>query len=196
MESNPFGKRLGGNMENQVLITAYGQDKVGIVRDISKILLDMGCNIQDSAMKLMRGNFVIMMAVSLPDKSVSIEDLNSGFDPVRKNLGLVIETRPFSGSNIKDIYTSERICILTVSGGDKPGIVHAVSVLLSDMDININDISTKLIEYESGENYYISILEIILPPDLSYTRLKENLLALSSELSVDIEIEIMENESI
>ncbi|MCE1247395.1 MAG: ACT domain-containing protein [Firmicutes bacterium] len=183
-------------MENQVLITAYGMDQTGIVKRMSQVLLDMGCNIQDSAMKQMRGNFVIMMAVSLPERDEALAELDVAFEPVRTEMGLDIEIKHFSHAHSKPVKAEDRTCILTVSGGDKPGIVHAVSSLLAEMEINIDDISTKLIEYESGDNLYVSIMEITLPPELSYTRLKENLLALSGRLNVNIEIEVVEDDAL
>ena len=50
--------------------------------------------------------------------------------------------------------------VLSVHGGDRPGIVSAVTRRIADLGGNITDLSTRL----AGE-LYVLVAEVALPPD-------------------------------
>ena len=46
-----------------LVISALGEDQPGIVNRLSKVLLDQGCNIEDSRMTVLGGEFAVMLLV-------------------------------------------------------------------------------------------------------------------------------------
>ena len=50
-------------MDNYLVITALGKDKPGIVDKLSMAIMDCGCNIEDSRMMVMGGEFAVMLMV-------------------------------------------------------------------------------------------------------------------------------------
>ena len=56
-------------------VTAIGRDRPGIVAAISKALLDLNGNIEDSQMSILRGHFAVMLIVKLPE-AVEADDLD------------------------------------------------------------------------------------------------------------------------
>jgi glycine cleavage system transcriptional repressor len=48
------------------LLTAAGRDRPGLVAAVSKILFEEGCNLEDSAMTRLQGEFAILLILSGP----------------------------------------------------------------------------------------------------------------------------------
>ena len=55
-------------MKQQLLLTAVGKDRIGIVDDLSKEILDRSCNIEESRMSLLGGDFAMILLVSGPSE--------------------------------------------------------------------------------------------------------------------------------
>ncbi len=54
-------------MANYALLSAVGKDKPGIVAAVSAVLFQAGCNIEDSTMARLGGDFAIMLMLRLPE---------------------------------------------------------------------------------------------------------------------------------
>ena len=61
-------------MVRYALLTAFGQDRPGIVAALTEGLFRLGCNIEDTCMTRLRGEFTMMIMVRLPD-TLQAEDL-------------------------------------------------------------------------------------------------------------------------
>jgi predicted amino acid-binding ACT domain protein len=48
-------------------VTAIGRDRPGIVAAISGVFADIGANIEDACMAILRGNFAVMLIAALPE---------------------------------------------------------------------------------------------------------------------------------
>ena len=46
------------------VISALGDDRPGIVNDLSRVILDCGCNIEDSRMSVLGGEFALILMTS------------------------------------------------------------------------------------------------------------------------------------
>ena len=44
-------------MPRAVVLTGVGRDRVGIVAELARVLYELGCNLLDSSMTLLRGEF-------------------------------------------------------------------------------------------------------------------------------------------
>ena len=52
-------------MDNYIAISAVGQDRPGIVNELSRAILEYGCNIVDSRMTVLGGEFAIIPPSSM-----------------------------------------------------------------------------------------------------------------------------------
>jgi glycine cleavage system transcriptional repressor len=130
-------------------VTAIGRDRPGIVAAISGVLAELGANIEDARMAILRGNFAVMLIAALPD-STQHAGLESRLEAVREELGL--ET--ISVSEIPDSSAPPNPShVLTVYGADHPGIVHAFARALADAGANITDLEARLAGTESSPIY-------------------------------------------
>ena len=51
-------------MKQLLVISALGEDRPGIVDELSELILDAGCNIEDSRATVLGGEFAVMLLVS------------------------------------------------------------------------------------------------------------------------------------
>ena len=82
--------------------------------------------------------------------------------------------------------------MVSVYGADHPGIVSRTTGYLAERQINITDLSTRVIQAKGA--VYIMLLEVEAPRSLGEQQLKEELFGLSQELKVDISVRRLESE--
>lgn len=153
-------------------VTAIGQDRPGIVAAISRALLGLEGNIEDSRMAILGGHFAVMLLVRVPG-SASQEALAEALGNVRKELEL--EAITLNAVDEVAGRAPEATHVLTVYGADHPGIVHAVSSALAELGVNIADLQTR-VAGTSERPVYVMMLEVTLggtEPDAVEARLRE-----------------------
>lgn len=182
-------------MARKMALSAVGRDCPGIVAAVSKVLFEHGCNIEDSSMTILRGEFAMILIVSMPDGQ-DAESLQQGLRHVEQESKLILSFRelpaetslPSSGSPVAPY-------IVSVYGADKPGLVYRVTRLLADQGVNITDVNTRMVGAE-GKPVYIMILEVEVPLDLSSGEVAGSLSKLAGELAVDITVRPLETASL
>jgi glycine cleavage system transcriptional repressor len=139
-------------------VTAIGQDRPGIVAAISGALLALEGNIEDSQMSILRGHFAVMLIVKVPE-SVDEATLQKRLAGVRETLGLeAIAINPVAALGGGGESASH---VLTVYGGDHPGIVHAVTSALAELGVNVTDLETRLAG-TADSPLYVMMMELAL----------------------------------
>lgn len=163
----------------EFIITAFGEDRPGIVAKVSEILYKNGLNIEDSAMTRLNNEFVIMLVVK---GNIDITTLLADLKNLEKeNLNFTVKEIPFSKNSVKKSYQTYNI---VVYGSDKPGIVYNVSKLLADKSINITDLRT-----EKTKKLYVMFIQAEIPEDLDISELEKEIEKLKNSLNVDISIQ-------
>lgn len=139
-------------------LTFVAADSAGLISHAAKVLFDNGFNISDSSSTLLQNVFSMIFIVS-SEKDHSEEDVRLMFKSSGFALSvykIVSEMKSLEG----DHYS------ISVYGADKPGIVYAITNVLSKHNINIHELQTK----ETGKKeslVYIMMLEAVIPPELS-----------------------------
>jgi glycine cleavage system transcriptional repressor len=171
----------------ELAVTAVGSDRPGIVAAITGALLGVGGNLEDVRAALLRGSFATVLAVAVPDE-VTADDVTAALRPVAVELGLGIwigEAAP------KPPGPPRPRCVLSVYGADHPGIVHGVSTALADRDVNVVDLSARLV----GEPpIYVLGIEAELPEGLDPLALQADLHGVAEGLEVELTVEPEEDE--
>ena len=78
------------NIDNQIIITVSGKDKVGIVAGVSNKLLQFNVNIEDIKQTIMQDNFVMMMLCDITKLEVSFKDFKDALLALGNELGMEI----------------------------------------------------------------------------------------------------------
>jgi glycine cleavage system transcriptional repressor len=134
-------------------ITVLGHDRPGIIAETTGRLAGLGLNLEDSTMTLLRGHFAMMLVCEgdAPDA-----EIRSALAPLADDGTLTVTVREVP---VEPAYQpSGSPWVLTVHGGDRPGIVSAVVGEVASVGGNITDLTTRL----SGD-LYLLVAEIDLP---------------------------------
>jgi len=166
-------------------LTIIGRDRPGIVSQVTEILFQGGFNIADSSCSILGGQFSMILIISNPEISTK-EEFRDTFDPLEEqNLSVYIRTlKP--GGEIRPELEGE-LCMISVYGADKPGIVYQVAKELGDRNINITDLNTKLIG-DKQKPVYVMMLEAILPESSELEDVEVWMKSLKEKLQVDISV--------
>jgi len=179
-------------MNRFAIITAAGPDRPGIVAGITRVLYETGCNIEDTSMTLLRGEFAMMLIVRLPRRS-DAKAIEARFNRVRKVLGLSLLVKPLSVKEARrDPRPGGRPYILSVYGSDRPGIVYRVTHLLASRGINITDMNTRVIG-PSGRPVYVMVLEVHIPMKIRIGTLTAALRKVQKAVKVDVTLHPVES---
>jgi glycine cleavage system transcriptional repressor len=160
-------------------ISTIGADRPGIVAAVSRVLLDHGCNIEDSSMSRLHGEFVMMLVVDGP---ASADALGAALRPVAAELDLLVGVREIDPDAVTTAPV--RPHVVSVYGADHPGILHGVTELLARNGVNITDVATRLLD-PHGTPVYLMLLEVELPERTDADALAADLAELAGRLGVD-----------
>ncbi|VAW73893.1 Glycine cleavage system transcriptional antiactivator GcvR, partial [hydrothermal vent metagenome] len=133
-------------MNQSLVITAIGEDRTGIVDELTEALLNTHLNIEDSRMSVLGGEFVVMLLVTGSAASINAIEQNKEALADSLNLNLLIKTTSSrvntEADATADVGGYQRYKI-TVEGMDNPGIVHKLARYLSHKHINIVNMQTQ-----------------------------------------------------
>lgn len=179
-------------MPKKFLLTAFCKDRPGIVADIARIIFENKCNLEDSAMANLAGEFAMIFLFS-PLSSENEADLEGILSTECRRLerekGITAFIRPVTPTQSPpalDIYTKT----IHVEGLDHAGIVYKVSRFLADNQINIRTLNSKVTSSpESGDAIYNMMLMVEIPGNTSMDIIEKGLNQVGDQLYVDITIE-------
>jgi glycine cleavage system transcriptional repressor len=163
-------------------ITAVGGDRPGIVAAVTEVFVELGCNLEDSSMTILRGQFAMMLVVAAP-AGVGVAELQAALQRPAHALELVVSVRPAESSPSDDDPGEGGSWTVSVYGADHPGIVHGVAALLAGLGVNIVDLSTRMVGSAEAP-VYAMVLEVTLPPEADPGEVGRRLEATAGELGV------------
>lgn len=181
-------------MESWIAVTAVGQDRPGIVARVTEALLRLGCNLGETTMTRLRGEFAMILMVELPP-AVSVEETRGVLEELGSQMDLTVTARALSEEESCTISGSGVSYIARVYGADRPGIVHAVTALLAGEGLNITDLQTRVIPGEAGP-VYVMVLELDAPSEERGEAAGEKLHARATEMAVELSYERLDQESL
>lgn len=172
-------------MSGFALLTAFGQDRPGIVAALTEGLFRLGCNIEDTCMTRLRGEFTMMIMVRLPD-TIAADALQTRLAPFIAALDLTVLCKTLPDRAAERLSEADvPMFMLSVYGADHLGIVAQVARVVADHGGNITDVNTRVVG-SADQPLYIMILEIQLAPGSSPDPLQDALEQLKPGLGVDL----------
>jgi glycine cleavage system transcriptional repressor len=107
---------------NHFALTIVGRDRAGIVSQVTKILFDLGCNIADSSCSILGGQFAMILILGHPELT-DRDSFGDAFKPLEdSDLSVALRVLKPGGEIRTNIFGD--ICMISVYGSDKPGIVY------------------------------------------------------------------------
>ncbi|MFP4131431.1 MAG: glycine cleavage system protein R [Thiohalospira sp.] len=172
-------------MENYLVISAVGEDRPGIVDDLARAIMDTGCNINDSRMTVLGGEFAVLLLVSGPWNSIAkLEDAAPG---IAEKLELLVNTKRTNLREKEGQMVSYTVEVISI---DQPGIVYDLATFFSRRGINIYDLTTeRYAAAHTGTPMFVARMTINVPSDIRIAGLREEFFDMCDSLNLDAVIE-------
>ncbi len=167
-------------------ITVLGHDRPGIIAETTRVLADLGLNLEDSTMTLLRGHFAMMLVCAGETPSIEIE---SALAPLTVDGSLTVTVREVPPEPEHQPVGASYV--LTVHGGDRPGIVSRVAGDVAAAGGNITDLTTRL----AGE-LYLLVAEVDLPAVADVDALQASLRRAAEDLGVGVTLREVESDDL
>ena len=172
-------------MSNRFIMTAFGKDRVGIVADVTRLLYENDCNLEDTTMNLLADEFTLNLLFSCQRSNIE-EQLSRECRHLELEKGISAFVRPLTASQ-KKVQKGYKTCALHIEGMDQAGIVYKTSQFLADNKLNILCLnSVTKASPESGASIYSMDIHIQVPEEISLDQVEEELNTMADELQVDI----------
>ena len=170
----------------QLVITAIGPDRPGLVGEFTGHLYAAGANLADSRMVNLRGQFALI--VLLEAEESALKALQGSLPAAAKAMGLVVTFSPQGGAG--QAGAGGLPFRLKTYSMDQPGIVHRVSDLLRRHGINIEDLQTRLESAPfTGAPLFTLELRMSVPPTVQLKVLRTEVEKLCESLNCDFDLE-------
>ncbi len=171
-------------MATSIVLTLTGPDRVGIVEEVTEVLLGVDGNVETSRMARLGGEFAILMLASVP--ADGIPSLQSAFS------GLVAEgykvTVGATDESVAETHAGWLPYRIAVEGADHEGIVHEIARGLSRLGITIESAETTVTTAPvSGAPLFSMEATVLVPPSLDEATWLEQLSEAGSVANVDVE---------
>jgi glycine cleavage system transcriptional repressor len=173
-----------------VVLTGVGRDRVGIVADIAQVLFELGCNLLDSSMTLLRGEFALILMVELP-ANLAAAKLEESLKTIGGKVGMAIHMRELTKEELSEPDAEQNSFIISVYGADRTGIVAGITRALADAGINITDVQTKSVGGDSNQ-IFVMILEVSAAASVTRHQIEKALSQTAGKLGVDISVQALE----
>jgi glycine cleavage system transcriptional repressor len=165
-----------------IIITAVGRDHPGMAHAVASTLAALGCNIEDTTMTRLSGEFAMILIVS-PPPDVDVERLSSTLAPLEASHGLFISCRDIEDEGDDDTVQLPHY-LLSVYGPERSGLVSHITGVLAEHGVNITDVQTRV---ASAGAVYVMLFEIELPEedaDLLQTALQIAAVEIGAQVSL------------
>ena len=172
-------------MSMTIVFTLTGPDRVGIVDEVTKSLLEIGGNIEASRMARLGGEFAVIMMVTLP--AATREALDRTIDDLVRR-GYKVTASETDGQ-AADLHQGWLPYHLEVDGADHEGIVNRIAHTLAAHGINIETADSGTIHAPISGIPLFSMRALVLVPPHQDGTWKQALANIAQEENVDIAIE-------
>ena len=167
-------------------ITVLGHDRPGIIAETTDRLAGLGLNLEDSTMTLLRAHFAMTL---ICEGDASDAEIETALSPLTADGSLTVTVREVPSEQAEAADGTS--WILSVHGGDRPGIVSAVAGVVARAGGNITDLTTRLVG-----DLYLLIAEVDLPAGADTNALDRDLAVVAGELRVGVTLRAAETDEL
>jgi glycine cleavage system transcriptional repressor len=168
-----------------LVISALGEDHPGIVNQLSRAILDYGCNIEDSRMTVLGGEFAAMLLVE--GRWNTLAKVENGLPELGRQLGMMVFCK-----RTGERATADNLLpyVVDVVAMDHPGIVNNLAAFFAERKINIEDMATSTYSAaHTGTPMFSVHMTVGIPADLHIAGLREEFMDYCDGLNLDAVLE-------
>jgi glycine cleavage system transcriptional repressor len=169
----------------QLILTATGPDRPGIVGELTGVLHAANCNILESRMVNLRGEFAMIILFDCPaDRAGKIETELEG---AAEKMGL---RAALSAQHAQAARISGQTYRLKTYSTDQPGIVARVTNVLRAHGVNIEELEAKQESAPfAGEPLFLTEMVLTFPAATDVANLRRDLTETGRAIHCDIDLD-------
>jgi len=176
-------------MQRNLVLTLTGPDRIGIVENVTGLLVARDGNVEISRMARLGGEFAMLMLVSVPAEQVA--GLESDLERLAAQGYKVTTTQ--ARQTHAEAHPGWLPYRIEVHGADHEGIIQEVARYLSHRGINIESMESETTPAPiSGVPLFRMTAEVVVPPALADEGWEAGLEDLSGHLNVEIRVHRVE----
>jgi len=183
--SDPNQEQTFMENTNYLVISALGRDRPGIVNVLSGAVLESGCNIHDSRMAVLGGEFAVLMLISGTVEAIS--NIETAIGELERTHELTITTKRTGPPGKQADLVPYSIEVVSM---DHPGIVHSVAEFFASRDINIEEMYTgSYAAAHTGTPMFSMSMSISIPAAAPIVSLRDQFMEFCDGLNLDATME-------
>jgi len=172
-------------MSQLIVISAIGNDRTGVVQDLTETILDCGGNIIESRMSTLGQEFAMLLLVS--GNWHTVNRLETELVKLEKEHGITAtlrQTRERMEKRDSLPYAVDVVCL------DHQGVVFNLARFFSSRNIDIAELSTRsYAAAHTGAPMYSVQMNISVPERIHIAQLREEFMDFCDELNLDAVME-------
>lgn len=166
-------------------ISAIGRDQPGLIDRLSQQIFESGCNLEDSRMSVLGGEFALVLLIS--GNWNHIAKLEELLPQMRDEMALLLSWKP---TEARQTGTDLLPYMVEVIAMDHPGIVHHLTHFFAQRKINVEDMATASYPApHTGTPMFSLRMTVGIPAALLIAQLREEFFDLCDQLNLDAVIE-------
>lgn len=168
-------------MKHEIVMSVIADDHPGIVQTLADTIAGHGGNWLDSSMSHLGGKFAgIVLLEAAEERERQLEDALRSLD--RRDMHIAFERTAPSKPQ------PHHYVMVDIVANDRPGIVGEISDLLARHDINIETLTTSVVDSPMSSGHLFSArFRANLPQEMTYDHLQRVLESASDDLMVDLD---------
>ncbi len=175
-------------MTRWFILSAIGQDRPGLVADLSQLIYDCDANLEDSRMTILGTDFAVILLASSNSDGCG-DALAHGAKRLERDHGLTILLRALDGGPRAALPAEHVLLRVRAAGEDKAGIVASLSRVLAEHGINILELSTRSQPGPGGSPHYEMTVTAEAPKRTDLDALRAALDREANRLVIDVQLD-------
>ena len=172
-------------MKQYIAISAIGNDRGGLVHDLSKVIADCGGNISESRMTALGSEFAVLMLIA--GNWHSVARIETELKKLAETSGITLQVRRTDERAVREDqvpYSVDVVCL------DQAGIVSALSGFFSARGIDISEMNTRSYPApHTGAPMFGVFMIINVPSTIHLGALREEFMDMCDNLNLDAILE-------
>ena len=168
-------------MSQLIVLSAVGTDRPGVVKDITKAILDCGGNIEESRMTSLGAEFAVLLLIS--GNWHTLQKLEKQLDKLRDEDALSISIKKTGAAARKENCMPYAVDVVSL---DQPGIVYHLADFFAARDIEIAEVATRRYSAaHTGAPMFSVQMNVNIPGTLPISQLRDEFHDLCEQLNLD-----------
>ena len=174
-------------MQNYLVVSVLGADKPGIANEVTTLSSENDCNVIDSRMAVLGGEFAVIMMLS--GSWNAIAKFEAALPALEKKFGLLTLVKRTEIPKNKTNLMPYGIQVVAL---DNPGIIKDISTFFSSQSINIENLQTDSYKApHTAAPMLVLNMTVNIPVSMHIADLRDRFTLFCDDLNLDASMEPM-----